>query len=996
MKNLYAIQSYIESVAKRYATGISTEHSYRVDLQNLIAHFCPDLTITNEPKRQACGAPDFIVTKKSIPVGYIEAKDIGKDLDDKSLQEQFDRYRQSLDNLIITDYLQFRFYRLGEEKARVNIGDIENKKIVPIKENLEKFATLIRNFCIYRGQTIKSSKKLSEMMAIKARLLANVIASALQSDEKTEANSTLKEQLEAFRKILIHDIGPKEFADIYAQTIAYGMFAARLHDPTLEDFSRQEAAELIPKSNPFLRSLFGYIAGPDIDDRIRWIVDDLADIFRATDVKSLLKGFGTATAQTDPMLHFYETFLGHYDKKLKKSRGVWYTPEPVVGFIVRSVDHLLKSKFNLSDGLVDTSKITIKIKSSQGGDRRYADGYKRIEKEIHKVQILDPAAGTGTFLADILKQIYRNFEGMQGIWSEYVKDHLIPRLNGFEILMASYAMAHLKMELLLSETGYNAESYQRLRIFLTNSLEAYHPDTGTLFATWLAREAEEANKVKRDTPVMVVLGNPPYSGHSANKGEWIAKLLEDYKQEPGGGRLREKNPKWLNDDYVKFIRYGQYYIERNGEGILAYINPHGYLDNPTFRGMRYNLLQTFDEIYVLDLHGNANKKERAPDGGKDENVFDIKQGVSINIFVKMGKKPKGKLAKVYHHELYGLRKSKYDYLDSHSVASVDYTELKPKAPQYYFMPKDEEAMAKYQLGFALNELFPVNSVGIVTSRDSLVIAENKKELIEKIKTFFEHDENYLKNILKLKENKSWKIAEVKKRASFNEKFIYPISYRPFDDRYIYYDTENFIERGREKVMRHMLVGENIGLLISRQGEEANREFYDTVSVTSKIVDLNYFRRGGVILLPIYRYPEESSLSKQRSPNLNKEILSNIEKSLGLHFVPEKSEEPNTFAPIDLLDYIYAVLHSPSYRQKYAEFLKSDFPRVPYPDNKKLFWRLVELGSRLRQIHLLESKELSPPIITYPIDGNCQVQPKNVPRCEVKMYHFETKNCYRVQ
>ncbi len=735
-----AIYTYLDTVKSRYAMGIATEHTYRADLQTLLYALCDDVIVTNEPKRQACGAPDYIITnRKNIPIGYIEAKDVGKDLDDKSLKEQFDRYRASLDNLIITDYLAFRFFRDGELVASVAIAKVEQGQIVPLPDNFDTFTDLMRNFCLYAGQTIRSAAKLSKMMAAKARLLGNVIENALDSDDRAKVISTLKEQMLAFRRILIHDITNKAFADIYAQTIAYGMFAARLHDKTLEDFSRQEAAELIPKSNPFLRSLFGYIAGPDIDDRIEWIVSDLADIFRATDVAALLKDFGKATAQHDPMIHFYETFLGEYDKKLKKARGVWYTPEPVVHFIVRAVDEILKRDFGLVQGLVDTAKTTIQLKSSQGGDRRYKDGYKRIEKEVHKVQILDPACGTGTFLAEVLKHIYQKFSNQQGIWSGYVEDHLIPRLNGFEILMASYAMAHLKLELLLDETGFRPTRRQRLKIFLTNSLEAYHPDTDTLFATWLATEANEANKVKRDTPVMVVLGNPPYSGHSANKGEWIAELLEDYKQEPDGGKLQEKNPKWLNDDYVKFIRYAQHYIERNGEGIVAFINPHGYLDNPTFRGMRYNLLQTFDEIYVLDLHGNANKKETSPDGSKDENVFDIKQGVSINIFVKTGKKANNALGRVHHFELYGKREEKYRWLDDSDFGTVSYTQLSPQAPQYYFIPRDVELQSAYEKGFSLDDLFPVNSVGIVTARDHFTIQETPEEVWKVVTDFITLD-----------------------------------------------------------------------------------------------------------------------------------------------------------------------------------------------------------------------------------------------------------------
>lgn len=626
------LEQYIQNIDKRYRLGNATEHTFRGDLQQLVESLVQDIRATNEPKRQSCGAPDYILTKKEIPVGFIEAKDIGdKDLEGAKKtgnKEQFDRYKASLNNLIFTDYLSFHLYRDGEFVTKISIGEVTEKGIKPLTENFAKFENLIKDFCSHIGQTIKSSKKLAEMMAGKARLLSDVIEKALTSDEANHEDSTLKDQMLAFKQILIHDITAQGFADVYAQTIAYGMFAARLHDPTLPTFSRQEAAELIPKSNPFLRKLFGYIAGPDIDDRIKWIVDSLVEIFLACNVEEILKNYGKSTKMEDPIIHFYETFLSEYDPKLRKARGVWYTPQPVVNFIVRAVDEILKTEFDLPQGLADTSKTKIKV-DVQG---------KKVEQEVHKVQILDPATGTGTFLAEVVKHIHLKFEGQQGIWSNYVENHLLPRLNGFELLMASYAMAHLKLDLLLTETGYKPTKDQRFRVYLTNSLEEHHQDTGTLFANWLSTEANEANHIKRDNPVMVVIGNPPYSGESANKGEWIMNLMEDYKKEPGGKeKLKERNPKWINDDYVKFLRYGQHYIEKNGEGILAFINPHGFLDNPTFRGMRWNLMKTFDKIYTIDLHGNAKKKETAPDGSSDQNVFDIMQGVSINIFVKKKK-----------------------------------------------------------------------------------------------------------------------------------------------------------------------------------------------------------------------------------------------------------------------------------------------------------------------------------------------------------------------
>ena len=500
-------------------------------------------------------------------------------------------------------------------------------------------------------------------MAAKTRMLAGVIKNALDrdnddpgpSDEVNEMDDELSSQLNAFKERLIHDLDPATFADMYAQTIAYGLFSARLHDTTPDTFTRHEAAELIPAANPFLRRFFQYIAGYDLDSRISWIVDDLADLFRAADVGELMKDYGKTSERNDPFLHFYETFLGEYDPKLRKSRGVYYTPESVVNFIVRAVDEILQTRFGLPDGLADPGRTVIETDAPAPAGASGQEERSKRKQEVHKVQILDPATGTGTFLSNIVQHIYQTrFANQKGIWPEYVRSDLAPRLNGFEILMASYAMAHTKLEMVLRDTGCETGN-KRLRIFLTNSLEEQQHDGGAMFAQWLSAEARAADTIKRDTPVMVVIGNPPYSGESANKGAWITNLLQPYKQEPGGGKLQEKNIKWLNDDYVKFIRYGQHHIDRTGEGVLAYINNHSYLDNPTFRGMRWSLLQSFDVIYIIDLHGNSKKKEVAPDGSPDQNVFDIQQGVSVNLFVKTGNKKAGEPAQVFHYDLYGNR-----------------------------------------------------------------------------------------------------------------------------------------------------------------------------------------------------------------------------------------------------------------------------------------------------------------------------------------------------
>jgi len=933
------VEQYIDSVSKRFELGNSTEHTFRGDLQNLLETLVPEVRATNEPKRQKCGAPDFILTLKDIPVGFIEAKDIGdKDLDGikkTGNKEQFDRYKASLSNLIFTDYLSFHLYRDGEFIIKISIGELTEKGIKPLTGNFASFENLIKDFCSHIGQTIKNSKKLAEMMAGKARLLSDIICKSLTSDDVNQEDSTLKDQMLAFKQFLIHDITPQGFADVYAQTIAYGMFAARLHDPTLGTFSRQEAAELIPKSNPFLRKLFGYIAGPDIDDRIKWIVDSLTDIFLACNVQEILKNYGKSTKTEDPIIHFYETFLSKYDPKSRKSRGVWYTPQPVVNFIVRAVDNILKTEFNLTHGLTDTSKTKIKV-DLQG---------KKVEQEVHKVQILDPATGTGTFLAEIIKHIHKQFQGQQGIWSNYVETHLLPRLNGFELLMASYAMAHLKLDLLLTETGYNPTTNQRFRVYLTNSLEEFHQDTGTLFANWLSAEANEANHIKRDTPVMCVIGNPPYNGESANKGKWIMKLMEDYKKEPGGKeKLKERNPKWINDDYVKFLRYGQHFIEKNGSGVLAFINPHGFLDNPTFRGMRWHLLSTYDKIYTIDLHGNSKKKETSPDGSIDVNVFDIEQGVSINIFVKTGIKKSNQLGKLMHYDLYGKRELKYDFLLNNNLYNIPFSEIKIVAPNYYFTQKNFQDQSIYDKGFKVNKLFIFSNAGIVTANDNFLIADDKINLLEKVKSHYSIEPK--------------------------EELINSISYRPFDNKFIYWDT-SLIERSRIKLMRHFILGENLGLATIRINKEKE---YSGVFITNYLADARLSDRFLTSILPLYIYPDNNTQKTiegicVRVPNLNLDIVNQIAQKIGLIFTVEKEITIGTFAPIDVFDYIYAVLHSPTYRFKFREFLKIDFPKIPYPENADIFWKLVRLGSEIRKIHLLESPVVDKYITQYPVGGD---------------------------
>lgn len=834
------IATYIKSINEQFRTGIAREHSYRPMLQQLLNEMLDSLVVTNEPARIDCGAPDFIISSKKTnnPVFYIEAKDIDdRDLDGrKENKEQFNRYKKSLDHIIFTDYIDFHLYENGEWVRNVRLAEVHGDKIDLCKDNVEDFKELINHIASTQPTPITTAKRLAEQMAAKARILASTINNAFRiaesEGEQEDANRQLQGQLKAFRSVLINDLTTEGFADIYAQTVAYGMFAARLHDNTPNDFSRQEAANLIPKTNPFLRNIFQQIAGYDLDERIAWVVDDLVNIFLATDVQKVMKNYKKKGQHHDPMIHFYEDFLSAYNPLLRKAKGVWYTPLSVVQFIVRAVDEILKRDFNLAEGLADHSMFTHEVVNEQykKGERINGKLTKpTIKKEMHRVQILDPATGTGTFLAEVVNQIYDKFQYMQGMWQSYVNDHLLPRLHGFELLMASYAVAHLKLDMLLEQTGFNhAENKKRLKIYLTNSLEECHPDTGSLWAQWLSDEASAANRIKRDCPVMVMIGNPPYSGESQNKGEWIMHLMEDYKKEPGGEtQLKERNPKWINDDYVKFIRLAQYYIERNKYGVIGFINPHGFLDNPTFRGMRWNLLKTFDKIYTINLHGNYKKKEVCPDGSPDENVFDIQQGVSINMFIKTGEKKAKELGKVYYYDLYGKREEKYNFLTNTPFSEVKYKELNPIAPMYFFVPKDFELMEEYEKGVSLDSIFCQTNVSVVTAKDKILVDFNPKDLLHKVSTYYD--------------------------GVASKDFIQEYAYRPFDKRFVYYDTK-LIERPREILMKNFIGHDNIALLTCRQiaGNEWSHVSIDNHIIDDCRVSNKTKERGYVFPLYIYK------------------------------------------------------------------------------------------------------------------------------------------------
>lgn len=946
------ISSFVSKVQAIQKTGAATEHSYRSAFEGLFASL--GTTALNEPKRVKCGAPDFIVSQGEIVIGHIEAKDLHipiRGMKDSNKAQQ-ERYKAALPNLIYTNGLDWDFYRDGDLTASVTIADFV-MGVIPEPKQYATLENLLRDFIAQKPQTITSPRELAERMAGKANLIKDVLRKTLADDK--DFHTELSSQYQAFKENLIHDITPEDFADIYAETIAYGMFAARLHDSTRDTFSRQEALELLPKSNPFLRSLFGYVAGYDLDERIAWIIDDLARVFQACDVAKIMEGFGKLTGQDDPFLHFYETFLAAYNPAKRKARGVWYTPEPVVNFIVRAVDEVLQTEFGLSDGLADTSKVTIDWDTGQTGNKGKSI---TIKKEVHRVQILDPAAGTGTFLAEVIKQIAPKIQGVApGLWSQYIEQDLIPRLHGFELLMASYAMCHMKLDMILTEMGYKPTgSPTRLSVYLTNSLEEGEPANQTLpFSQWLSREAKGANTIKRDMPIMCVIGNPPYNPSSKNNSTWIRNKLAVYKKGLGERKVN------LEDDYIKFLRFSEHLIEKNGNGIIAMITNNSYLDGVTQRIMRKHLLNTFDGIYIVNLHGDI--RQDGPAVLKDENVFDITQGVSIIVAFKKNQPSKIKEATLRYASIAGRRKEKYRQLRKGSPGNLNFELLRPAAPNYRFLPATEDSQMDYHAGFKVSDFFNTYSSGIQTKRDKLCISASAQALQSRIKDFRNLSVEDLREKYRLPaDGRDWTVAEAQRDVIEEDGKIVPFLYKPFDRQFIYYSgrTKGFVAYPRREVMQHIVGKKNFALIVNRQNV---REYFSFAGVTDSTCCHGTFylgNRGQDYCCPLYLYPDDQELDQTRRVNFDAKLYKRLRR-LAAHPTHGTPDEVQVF------DYIYGVLHCPAYRDTYAEFLKIDFPRIPWPASPDEFWDVSPKGTELRTLHLMDPATIGP--TPYPFTGD---------------------------
>ena len=1001
-----ALRRYLDELRANLAQGNATEHTHRPALKTLLEAVGDDVVATNEPSHIAVGAPDFVVSRTGgarLTIGYVEAKDVGADLGaierdsnrarpTTSNGEQIKRYRENLPNLLLTNYTEFRWYVDGERRLTAQLAAPNARgRLAGSAEAAEATEQLLGAFLRHSLAPVANAEELARRMAQITRMLRDVVRREFESGT---ASQPLLDFYEATESVLAPGQEHAEFADMFAQTLAYGLFAAKVNNP-LGTFKRETAVHAIPATNPFLQALFNTLAGPSLrGEPFESYVDDLDDLLRNTDIESVMAGFGRRNPFTlyDPILHFYETFLAVYDPAQRERRGVYYTPEPVVSYIVRSVDFLLDHQFGLAHGLAESGK-TMYSKGT---------GADALVHESHKVLILDPACGTGTFLFAVIDQIRRRSH--PGTWSGYVHDHLLPRLFGFELLMAPYAVAHLKLGMLFAamdmpeeqqkDWAYEFRRGERLGVYLTNALEQEERQVQAAFGPMRAitDEANAASGIKRDLPIMVVLGNPPYSGQSANaswrngKRTWIGRLIEDYKQ-VDGKPLGERNSRWLQDDYVKFIRFGQWRIEQSGGGVLAFITNHAYLTNPTFRGMRQRLMETFTDIYLLDLHGNARAREVAPDG-VDENVFDIQQGVAIALFVK--EPGKSGPAQVRHADLWGMRQAKYETLAASDVATTQWERLDPASPNYLFKPWDTTLEEEYRQWPSVTEMMQVYSVGVVTARDDLTIRWTREDAFDVARDFASLSPEAARARYRLpRDTRDWQVDLAQqdiRDSGVSEGLVAPIQYRTFDVRHTYYtgNSRGFLCRPRPEVMRHMLANgrRNLALIACRQQSRVS-EPWNLCGVSDTIIEacaISNITSEINSLFPLYLYPTEQETeqglheSGSRRANLSPEFIAALEEKTGMRFIADgRGDLQATFGPEDVFHYVYAVLHAPSYRRRYAQFLRADFPRVPPPTGAPLFRALAELGVALTATHLLDASVLDVSGISFPVRGEGVVE-----------------------
>ena len=966
MNHVTNITSFAAEATLLWRTGKAREHAYRPALARLFESFSNVLPV-NDPSRSQHGAPDFVFLNRvntDLTLGYAESKDITIDVSTILETDQITRYKNYA-NFLLTNGLVWHFFRNGETIAVHEIGAISSEQISFVESSFPHLQAELENFFSGEPEPIKNAGQLAKIMAASARRVRFEVERLIK-DTQAELGGSLGAIFSFIRENLVHDLDEQSFADMYSQTLVYGLFAARHADQHLETFSRQEARDLVPETNPFLRVFFDHIAGAGFEKDLAYIVNELCQVLLTTDVRQLLQlsSPGVLSGREDPVVHFYEDFLAEYDPDLKKKLGAFYTPLPVVNFMVDEVDDILKETFGFPLGIADYSIAPEPVKTTSQG--------KTFNKSIHAVQVLDPAVGTGTFLNQVFLKAMAAFEHQKGALAEYVDTHLIPRIHGFELMMAPYTVAHLKIANSLKNEGLIP--HQRLGIFLTNTLaDSSHKEPDLLDSLGLggaiSLEGALSSKLKREIPMMVVIGNPPYQGvTSENRTPYASKLIERYKFEPDGKtRLTERKHR-LDDDYVKFVAFAESMIESAGKGVLAFIINHGFIDNSSYRGMRASLLRTFDELRVIDLHGNVTKREGAK--GRDENIFNIKQGVAILIAIRHPEKNDEGFGVLKFAEVFGTREEKFEFL----AAGVEYKTIKPELPLLYFNGKSTS-----HAGPTVDMLFSKKSNGVQTSRDHFAVDSRLERLKERVDDFVSpalSDDTIRERYFRAKQANGfpagdtphWKVSTSRTamRALPASDLIEKYLYRPFDQRYIAAPSV-IAHRDRKKIMNQIGPGRP-ALIIGREGKAIGNSDWNLVFSTVLPSDLNVFYRGGGAVMPLWLGSGNDLVTNLSEPVVH-ELLANLDVRYSSEFGSPIG--PDEVSPMDVFNYVYGTLHAPQYRRKFAKDLALGFPPLAPPQNLEEFRLIAGWGSELLTIHTEERTvdRIHDASLQFPIAGS---------------------------
>ncbi len=981
------LKEYLESI--KDLTPEKNELTHRPSLYNLLdglkKNFNKEFKIEHEPKKDKQGGqPDFRVSYQGLNIGYIENKRVGTNLSQLLKSDQILKYLELNPNLMLTDYLNFMWVGKDEKNAPLNKKEISiasldelSKPLKPNPQTERDLIELFKSFFNHEAAPITNAKDFATHLSPRTKYLKDAL---IKYQEKAQVSSIFNN----FKEYLYEELSFEDFSDALAQTLTYSLFLAKLNHP-FEKINLDNVRSSIPKNFAVIREMADFLKKLDEIEEIQWLLNEILSSINHVDMDSILKDLND---DKDPYLHFYETFLSAYDPKLREKKGVYYTPDSVVKFIINALDSLLKMHFK---------DAPLGLKSALDNEN---------------IKLLDFATGTGTFLLEAFRKALETRKTSDGGIStkEDKYQNLLKQFYGFEYLIAPYAIAHLNLSQAFKEEFKKPlKENDALQIILTNTLiqpSEIAADRG--LQPIFEKELKSAQEIKKDEKILIITGNPPYSGASSNEGlfEWevratygiepefqtieiekkvkltdkIKKLLNNIQTQKQGDKSvkntnknalknlkqlhskyklqKEKNPKWLLDDYVKFMRFAQNKIESLGHGLFGFISNNAFLDNPTFRGLRRSLLECYDELYILNLHGNARKKEETPQGTKDENVFNIMQGVSINLFVKKAQTTK---QKIHYYDVYGQRAEKYAFLAQHDLNSINWLELAPREPFYLLLPLKTPLLDEYEQGFSVQDMFQVGGTGICSKKDHVVFHKDKKSLLELLKDFSILEPSELRRKYDIKDAEGWKlgraIENVKKNQHELEKYIVLCQYRPFDYRWTYYTDKScgFLARPVYDVFKHMLppppptnpkapnqTRKNVALITSRRFCQSQKSGVGFVS--NKISDLRTWTcpgmEGGDYVNPLYH-----------SPNYTENFTPKFRSFIDKHY-------NHSFEPLEVLGYIYALLYSPNYRKRYEEFLKADYPKILFTNNKDLFRVLSLLGIELIGLHVLNKESLN--------------------------------------